>query len=586
MNKHNLLGLSITFLLIFVFIPSQSIETNNFPSYLNEMEITIPIEIHVWSDRDGIKEFLETNVHANIIQESEYPRNNSTDIWQVRLNNNFYGLNNKIDYTFISHTSELKENVSASLLNNSNVNVNFADIGNFTGIQIPSAEVKDKFNYYSSENIYSIHLLDLNYYSGNDISYWFNHGLTSSINSLSQDMRNVIHISPRSIVVDPTAIAPYFGHAKNQFSDQEYYDYSLLYVNKIIETCILGSPQSFNLLSTESTIQLDRIVISNDTSDPIYSFAARSSVYQGFELQVENLFPYFTINQKAINSDINDVPTLVKLLNDYTQIIDNQSTIIVDFNFAEAFKNIIRNNYHSKYPSQYYYSIVLFADSERRYMMNLTQNGNPTNKLVEYNVGEIGFSMDSLSDWYEIENNEVSTWDSLSRSLQVLGKNFGLANLADNISSQIESPMSSYGVSSNWNYQFNQVEIDQLQRRHYISFMSELDYELSSIIQSQYYDYYFWLEKSNIQIINSITDNAKLEALNLNYTGAIELIKIAQNTLEIFAEDFQRSFNFFYYGVFLLVTVIFLAYYSKILFEESISKDEFLKRLKNNRKNN
>jgi hypothetical protein len=585
-NKHNLLGLSITFLLIFVFIPSQSIETNNFPSYLNEMEITIPIEIHVWSDRDGIKEFLETNVHANIIQESEYPRNNSTDIWQVRLNNNFYGLNNKIDYTFISHTSELKENVSASLLNNSNINVNFADIGNFTGIQIPSAEVKDKFNYYSSENIYSIHLLDLNYYSGNDISYWFNHGLTSSINSLSQDMRNVIHISPRSIVVDPTAIAPYFGHAKNQFSDQEYYDYSLLYVNKIIETCILGSPQSFNLLSTESTIQLDRIVISNDTSDPIYSFAARSSVYQGFELQVENLFPYFTINQKAINSDINDVPTLVKLLNDYTQIIDNQSTIIVDFNFAEAFKNIIRNNYHSKYPSQYYYSIVLFADSERRYMMNLTQNGNPTNKLVEYNVGEIGFSMDSLSDWYEIENNEVSTWDSLSRSLQVLGKNFGLANLADNISSQIESPMSSYGVSSNWNYQFNQVEIDQLQRRHYISFMSELDYELSSIIQSQYYDYYFWLEKSNIQIINSITDNAKLEALNLNYTGAIELIKIAQNTLEIFAEDFQRSFNFFYYGVFLLVTVIFLAYYSKILFEESISKDEFLKRLKNNRKNN
>lgn len=550
------------------------------------MEITIPIEIHVWSDRDGIKEFLETNVHANIIQESEYPRNNSTDIWQVRLNNNFYGLNNKIDYTFISHTSELKENVSASLLNNSNVNVNFADIGNFTGIQIPSAEVKDKFNYYSSENIYSIHLLDLNYYSGNDISYWFNHGLTSSINSLSQDMRNVIHISPRSIVVDPTAIAPYFGHAKNQFSDQEYYDYSLLYVNKIIETCILGSPQSFNLLSTESTIQLDRIVISNDTSDPIYSFAARSSVYQGFELQVENLFPYFTINQKAINSDINDVPTLVKLLNDYTQIIDNQSTIIVDFNFAEAFKNIIRNNYHSKYPSQYYYSIVLFADSERRYMMNLTQNGNPTNKLVEYNVGEIGFSMDSLSDWYEIENNEVSTWDSLSRSLQVLGKNFGLANLADNISSQIESPMSSYGVSSNWNYQFNQVEIDQLQRRHYISFMSELDYELSSIIQSQYYDYYFWLEKSNIQIINSITDNAKLEAYNLNYTGAIELIKIAQNTLEIFAEDFQRSFNFFYYGVFLLVTVIFLAYYSKILFEESISKDEFLKRLKNNRKNN
>ena len=586
MNKHNLLGLSITFLLIFVFIPSQSIETNNFPSYLNEMEITIPIEIHVWSDRDGIKEFLETNVHANIIQESEYPRNNSTDIWQVRLNNNFYGLNNKIDYTFISHTSELKENVSASLLNNSNVNVNFADIGNFTGIQIPSAEVKDKFNYYSSDNTYSIHLLDLNYYSGNDISYWFNHGLTSSINSLSQDMRNVIHISPRSIVVDPTAIAPYFGHAKNQFSDQEYYDYSLLYVNKIIETCILGSPQSFNLLSTESTIQLDRIVISNDTSDPIYSFAARSSVYQGFELQVENLFPYFTINQKAINSDINDVPTLVKLLNDYTQIIDNQSTIIVDFNFAEAFKNIIRNNYHSKYPSQYYYSIVLFADSERRYMMNLTQNGNPTNKLVEYNVGEIGFSMDSLSDWYEIENNEVSTWDSLSRSLQVLGKNFGLANLADNISSQIESPMSSYGVSSNWNYQFNQVEIDQLQRRHYISFMSELDYELSSIIQSQYYDYYFWLEKSNIQIINSITDNAKLEALNLNYTGAIELIKIAQNTLEIFAEDFQRSFNFFYYGVFLLVTVIFLAYYSKILFEESISKDEFLKRLKNNRKNN
>lgn len=586
MNKHNLLGLSITFLLIFVFIPSQSIETNNFPSYLNEMEITIPIEIHVWSDRDGIKEFLETNVHANIIQESEYPRNNSTDIWQVRLNNNFYGLNNKIDYTFISHTSELKENFSASLLNNSNVNVNFADIGNFTGIQIPSAEVKDKFIYYSSENTYSIHLLDLNYYSGNDISYWFNHGLTSSINSLSQDMRNVIHISPRSIVVDPTAIAPYFGHAKNQFSDQEYYDYSLLYVNKIIETCILGSPQSFNLLSTESTIQLDRIVISNDTSDPIYSFAARSSVYQGFELQVENLFPYFTINQKAINSDINDVPTLVKLLNDYTQIIDNQSTIIVDFNFAEAFKNIIRNNYHSKYPSQYYYSIVLFADSERRYMMNLTQNGNPTNKLVEYNVGEIGFSMDSLSDWYQIENNEVSTWDSLSRSLQVLGKNFGLANLADNISSQIESPMSSYGVSSNWNYQFNQVEIDQLQRRHYISFMSELDYELSSIIQSQYYDYYFWLEKSNIQIINSITDNAKLEALNLNYTGAIELIKIAQNTLEIFAEDFQRSFNFFYYGVFLLVTVIFLAYYSKILFEESISKDEFLKRLKNNRKNN
>lgn len=586
MNKHNLLGLSITFLLIFVFIPSQSIETDNFPSYLNEMEITIPIEIHVWSDRDGIKEFLETNMHANIIQESEYPRNNSTDIWQVRLNNNFYGLNNKIDYTFISHTSELKENVSVSLLNNSNVNVNFADIGNFTGIQIPSAEVKDKFNYYSSENTYSIHLLDLNYYSGNDISYWFNHGLTSSINSLSQDMRNVIHISPRSIVVDPTAIAPYFGHAKNQFSDQEYYDYSLLYVNKIIETCILGSPQSFNLLSTESTIQLDRIVISNDTSDPIYSFAARSSVYQGFELQVENLFPYFTINQKAINSDINDVPTLVKLLNDYTQIIDNQSTIIVDFNFAEAFKNIIRNNYHSKYPSQYYHSIVLFADSERRYMMNLTQNGNPTNKLVEYNVGEIGFSMDSLSDWYEIENNEVSTWDSLSRSLQVLGKNFGLANLADNISSQIESPMSSYGVSSNWNYQFNQVEIDQLQRRHYISFMSELDYQLSSIIQSQYYDYYFWLEKSNIQIINSITDNAKLEALNLNYTGAIELIKIAQNTLEIFAEDFQRSFNFFYYGVFLLVTVIFLAYYSKILFEESISKDEFLKRLKNNRKNN
>ena len=586
MNKHNLLGLSITFLLIFVFIPSQSIQTNDFPFNLNEIEITIPIEIHVWSDRDEIKEFLETNVPANIIQESEYPRHNSTNFWQVGLNNIFYGLNNKIDYTFISHPSDLKEDVSTSLLNNSNVNVNFADIGNFTGIQIPSAEVKDKIDNYGSENSYSIHLLDLNYYSGNDISYWFNYGLTSSINSLSQDMRNVIHISPRSIVVDPTAIAPYFGHVKNQFSDQEYYDYSLLYVNKIIETCILGSPQSFNLLSTESTIQLDRIVVSNDTTDPIYSFAARSSVYQGFELQVENLFPYFTINQKAINSDINDVPALVKLLNDYTQIIDNQLTIIVDFNFAEAFKNIIRNNYHSKYPTQYYYSIVLFADSERRYMMNLTQNGEPTNTLIEYNVGEIGFSIDSLSDWYEIENNEVSTWDSLSRSLQVLGKNFGLANLVDNISSQIESPMSSYGVSSNWNYQFNQVEIDQIQRRHYISFMTELDYELSSIIQSQFYDYYFWLEKSNIQVINSITDHAKLEALNLNYTGAIELIKIAQNTLEIFSEDFQRSFNFIYYGVFLLVTVIFLAYYSKILFEESISKDEFLKRVKNNRKRN
>ena len=107
------------------------------------MEITIPIEIHVWSDRDGTKEFLETNVHANIIQESEYPRNNSTDIWQVRLNNNFYGLNNKIDYNFISWINNLSSHISVTCVTKARDNelifVQFSI--NFTGKNMEGAMI-------------------------------------------------------------------------------------------------------------------------------------------------------------------------------------------------------------------------------------------------------------------------------------------------------------------------------------------------------------------------------------------------------------------------------------------------------------
>lgn len=586
MNKFNFKGLCIIALLILSFSPSQSIETGKFPDFLNEMEVSIPVEIHIWSSRPQTENYLQNYLPTNILQETLYPSSNKTDIWQVNINSIFFGLTNKIQYNFNQYSDNEVKNISEKLLSNDLVSVDFQELGNYQGIEISSDQLELLLQEFNINKSYNIHLMDLSYFKDDNQSHWINHGLTDSIKLSNQDMRNIIQIGSRGIVVDPTAISPYFGHLTEIQSNEDFYEKSALFISKIIENYFLGSPQSYNLLPLEDTVQIDRIVITNNTLDPVYTFAARSIVYQAFENQVETIFPYFTISQKEINSDINDVPQLIKLINDNTFTINNQTTIIVDFNFAESFKNIIRQNYHNKYPSNYYYGIFLFTDPNWKFMMNVTENNTPTNSLIEYNVGNPGFAIDSLSDWYDENLDFNKFWLSLSRSLNVLGKNFGLATLDNNYSAQIESPMSTYGVSSNWDFEFSRVEIDQINRRHFLCYTHNIILNLNEITQNRYYDYYFWLDKSMVDEIEAIIQDAITTSISLNYTGAIKIIKEAQNILDGYSEDFNRSSNFIYYSYFLVMIVFLLAYYSKILFQETISKDEFIRRIKNRRENN
>ena len=83
----------------------------------------------------------------------------------------------------------------------------------------------------------------------------------------------------------------------------------------------------------------------------------------------------------------------------------------------------------------------------------------------DYEVGFTGFSILNLKEWRGI--TDFSDNLLLYLQMNIFGKMMGLSPLLkDTFISQFESPLSDYGVSSNWGEDYSPFEMDSLARRY------------------------------------------------------------------------------------------------------------------------
>lgn len=475
-DRNGLVSFTIIFLIIFGNTPNiQLVDGLTTEVVVNSNPLNIPTDVSFvfWgytSEYLDIKNELEELLPKQIIHENDLNTRDELVVQPLVIQNYLYHYNYKFNYQFSLNPNGINSNNELIDLMNQTATIGESiaqleindELVAYDGWSIPISSISDELKEQSSSESVTIHILDFRALNGQvnqNSSHWFRVGITSTIDFISQDMRNMGLVDDRSIFYDPSAIAPLFEN--ESFEDYENNSsmiakYIAPRLTTILEKLVVSSPQFIEYpLALENDIHIAQITIIANSSDNLGKTALQNAYYTEFVFAIDNLLPYANIEFSQILIRLNEYTQIQSFLTEHSTILDNVETIIIDGNFVEGLKNLIRsdNSLYENYPKNYYYPLFIFADSTERQYLVETENGD----IVEYEVGKIGFGLINMKDWDPLDRS----YNLLHKELQVFGKMLGFTEYNGFIS-QFPSVFSDYGMVPTWDRKYNSLEIENL----------------------------------------------------------------------------------------------------------------------------
>lgn len=576
------------FLFATALIPASSLDTGELNPELNKMIVEIPVTIKLWGYNDTTDFIGHLNglLPTNMIQESYYPFNDQFGQWTSNLFDTFYGLENSISYEFDviadNDTTALIELADLASLDLSDVQ---SPVGstNYSGKAIRYQFMETTIAGYNEIDRYTIHLLNMS--SLQDPVYdnhWYQVGLNKQSLTLDQDMRNAGFVGEYGLFYDPTAIAPAYNHTGiSDLDNIAQWNHILDDLVELVETAIVGSPNSNNFLKLEKYFHVARVLLFDDKGDTWGRKASSVINYLDFRSQVYDLLPFMNMEEldvlprvatvSNLEFNLQNSEPLQALLTRYAG--ENPGEVVVNANFANEFKNIIRSLGYRDWPDGYYFAITTYVGDDLSFVKE-TDNGTQ-----EYEIGEIGFSLDSLAEWYSLSVDEIDSREVLAEQLKLMGKTFSLPLLDSPLVSQLDSPMTTAGVSLNWDKEYSGLEKEQVARRFGLLFRYAVVEEIMKANDALRSSIFFWVNPSQFEKATALIEIGDQEWDNFNISGGTENFKEAYSLMLDGFDEIAYSRNFLVYGIILVIAVVLIIFYVRLLRSLSISKEELKERL-------
>ncbi|MHA2171233.1 MAG: hypothetical protein ACXAB7_15160 [Candidatus Kariarchaeaceae archaeon] len=568
----------------------QSLDTDPLEAS-NQLNLPINIQLQFWGYNFPLIDLIDPlslHLPQNINHETLSPKNDTPTQYKSLIENELYDYKSPIEYNYevsswgaLASTYLVEDlNDTNGIENNTGYYVNESGgLSSLTGYSIDYTLLGRYLETYSSTSDYTIHILNLN--NLND-AHWVEHARASSQPQYVTDMRNLGIRGNKTIFYDPTAFAPSFEAEVLNPLTMNSTEIALFLIPRlieIIEVIIIGSPYSIDYFAMEESIHVAQILIGNSSNDDLFddakdSLESTAGGVEGFDIVVKNLLPYFRVKTSYKKVLLDSDTTLATYLDTIEQTVNGSPFIEVNEAFAEKMKNLIRgSSAYDEYPRGYYYMVLLMADSyDREYIFN-TENGTRS-----YQTGEIGVGIYNLKDWYtNINKNRIKV---LQLSLQLFGKMIGITNLDRKFTSQIESVMSSNGVSNSWQLLFTAFEKDSLARR-----ISGL-YNYTAMLGIQNFrsnlrnSFFRWIDRSPLDRAEVKLIEANTAYYNGEYLKAATLFVEGFNLWEDARADIIQKRNAFYNTIDLIGIFIIFGIVIYLLKTSTLDRDEFFEKIR------
>ncbi len=601
LSKENRVILTLFFILLLHphITPSKSLDTG--PIDLGSLPINLPIRINLnfWGYHDSfnfLSVSLDNLMPKTIVHQTTNPKNATPIQYKAYISGWNFAFKSDIEYSFTDRFSndanvidlltEINDSTSQTTGNYVNSSGNIKII---SGTRIDYNALDEYFQRFNIENGYSIHILNLSILDFNNTSHWIDLGLSNKESISLLDMRNLGISGNDSIFYDPTSFAPNFEDDKLDLDNTSITEIPTYLANRlttIIEQIMIGSPYSMNYLAMQNKIHVAQILIGNKTTDRMYTNAI-NSLYQvpqsdeGLKTNMENLLPYFGIKTSFVKFVLHDYPSIANYLKSSEIDVNGTPTIIVTPKFSEDMKYMIRSqkNLYSEYPSRYYHAVLVMADSDTREYVYETDDG-----FVKYEAGELGLGILDLKDWNKLSNADQSRSYIFPLVQRIFGKMLGISELSGKLAKQIESPMSTFGLSPSWEFIFNPFEKDSLGKRFSALYNFTTIRKINSFRNELTDSLFSWLDRSSLDY----AETTLIKANTLYYKGKfIEATRLYIEGYEQWLDaekDIKEKIGAFYNTREFIGVLIILGAIVYLMRSFTISKQDFFNNINKKRK--
>ncbi len=563
----NLKNLKLTILLVIVFTSIFSLPSYGLDEPENSSTITFnrKINFKIWGFDQYyyriVSNLLDTLPSSYIYDSKTDTTNRST--FQANYNGYTYHYQDVFTYEFdyISSGSVAKTGLFDIINSTANKGKDISKVLNnsYDGWSISVAKIDEYISNYNEKDMTTIHILDFSTINELESNYnhWYKIGVTESIDQLSEDMRNIAMIPGSALFFDPTAIAPLFDNNTeilDNVGSNEWYSYISDKLSLMIEYLVSSSPLSSNRQqTTERKIHVAQLLIVNNTLEDFAIKAIRNLQYEAFKSAMSDILPYISIEFKQFIIRLDSNFKIEKYLKETIVDINGTPSIIVSNEFSEGFKSLIREEVYTEYPSGYFYPLFIMANS------NYTEYVHKNNNSVPYETGNVGFSLMNMKAWkFELFSNLM-----IKEQIRIMGKTFGITELSEKFVSQIESPMSSYGVSYTWDRKFTQLEKNSLSIRTGISFRQTTYNEIRLYREALRNSPYIWINRTvldDIELEIILGDYLLNKGLLLNSTvNYIKAFDMWEETRDEIVQTIKTVTNSIYFTM-LMSIFIYLIY--------------------------
>ncbi|MCY3412907.1 MAG: hypothetical protein INQ03_14815 [Candidatus Heimdallarchaeota archaeon] len=430
----------------------------------------------------------------------------------------------------------------------------------YDGWVIPMTSIQNLLQPFNEENRTTIHILDFSQI--NDLvvagsKHWYRLGTTPSITLPSEDMRNLGYVGDNGIFYDPTAIAPYFDQMS--YNASESIDIRSEYIadqlSLILESQIAGTPKAVaNQLAAEIDLEFAQISVVGLFDAPVTNMVNRYKQTDYFTAAMDDLLEFCRVTTQGKQVEIQNFAEISEYLDSKSETIGNETRIVVNGEFAEKMKYLIRSNtdLYPKYPQNYFYPIFIMADEDRRYIYEFEEGF-----YDNYEVGLIGFSLLNVMDWNtNLVNNRL-----LQEQLRVVGNMLGLPTLKGMVA-QLESPMSSYGVTAGWDKKFTEMERNTMALRYSAIINASLNNQIDTMRFSILEPSFSWVNTSGLDSVQELLRKGDEYMLKGQFYEAVEKHVEAKELWEEVEEEIFYSIkaakNSIYFGSFMLFFVFII----------------------------
>ncbi|MCH8905728.1 MAG: hypothetical protein IH840_01460 [Candidatus Heimdallarchaeota archaeon] len=614
--SRTVIGFIIVLLIGISLIPtSRSLTTEVQDGNKINLPITLSLKLWGFENFTQVKDLLLESLPAYIVHESQFPGDAEPFLNLLYINELQASLwyQSKITYRIFEEDPLLMfTEVFANSIQKTGLHIgNESSLGqhngsvDFRGNEIELQNMSDflaDYNYAATDinqtnEQYTIHLINGKSITDFTDPHWYSLGRTVTLSENETDMRSVGTAGGRGLFYDPTAVTPKFDY-NSTFSENYTItaDFLAPRIVTLLETAILGTPYTFdfwpsNFLNTH--LHFAQFLIGSTDDDSFYKVINAELIGErGIEQYIRGLlsnpesikvadalgkmFPYLKIDFSKASLPLNKQPIIEEILRDATVFENGTSYVDITSDVAEDLKRTLRNTraIYEKFPQGFYYALIALAESSQRIYRFVSADGK-----FPYTNQVVGLALYNLEDWATL-GDDMLLQPISQLQLQKFGQMLAMPDFDDNLTAQIESPMSTYGVSDKWNYEFTNLEIEAMARRYAapfnISARAQIDLTRSDLNDAKYL---FWINTTLLDEAETKLTEADLYYRLQNFELATELYlegyEIAKTGIKEINQDIVSYYNAFNF----VGGLIILAYIINILNSLAIPRKDYYEKL-------